>query len=112
MGATDGNRKIHRKSWDAMTKHKKQGGYGFRELQAFNYAMLSKSAAMLLAEPNALWVRFLKELYSSNTEFMHAVKGGRPSWAWESIINGRDVLKDNGVWSLGNVRSIRPFTDP
>lgn len=85
-----------------MTKPKKIGGYGFRELQAFNLAMLSKLATRIMAEPNALWVRLIKSLYFLNVGFLHAIKGSRASWGWASLINGRDVLKDHGLGSLGN----------
>ena len=35
-------RKIHWKSWDKLTASKKEEGMGFRDLRAFNLAMLAK----------------------------------------------------------------------
>lgn len=35
-GASNGDRKIHWRSWEDMTKSKDRGGLGFRELNSFN----------------------------------------------------------------------------
>lgn len=54
----------------------------------------------------------LKIIYFPNNEFMQASLGSRASWGWVSLLNGRDVLKKEGVWSLGDGRTIRQFLDP
>lgn len=46
-----------------MTRSKKERGLGFRELESFNNALLGKMAAMIISEPNTLWIRVLKGLY-------------------------------------------------
>lgn len=43
---------------------------------------------------------------------MQAQMGSRSSWAWASLMEGRAVLKEKGIWSLGNGHTIRPFQDP
>lgn len=60
-----------------MTRSKKQSGLGFRELESFNSALLSKMANRLIMEPNALWVRLLKGLYFPNSGFLQVGKGSR-----------------------------------
>lgn len=62
-----------------MTLSKKEGGYGFRELQSFNSAMLASMAARVMSEPDALWVRVLKGIYFPNNCFMQASPGSRAS---------------------------------
>lgn len=69
-GASNGDKNIHWKKWEAMTKAKKEGSYGFKELQTFNSAMLSNMETEILTAPNALWVRVMESLSFPNTDFM------------------------------------------
>lgn len=79
-----------------MTIVKQYGGMGFKELETFNISLLSKMAARVIREPDALWVRFLKGLYFANGEFLNAIKGARASWGWTSLLEGRYVIQDEG----------------
>lgn len=69
-GSREGARRIHWKSWEAMTHATTNGGYGFREMQAFNRAILANMASRVLSEPNALWVQVIKGVYFPNTSFL------------------------------------------
>lgn len=84
---------------------------GFRELEAFNVALLGKMTMRILKEPNALWVSVLKGIYFPNSDFLQAGKGSRSSWAWSSLLEGRRVVSQGVVWSIGDGRSIIPFVD-
>lgn len=68
-------------------------------------------ASLVQVEPTSLWVEVIKGLYFPSSDFLHAVKGGKPSWAWTSLLAGRDALKDGAVWKLGGGNTIRLFTD-
>lgn len=59
-----------------MTRSKASGGFGFRELNVFNSAMLATMAGRVLSEPNNLWVQVIKGLYFPSSHCLHAVKGG------------------------------------
>lgn len=100
------------KNWETMTRSKQEGGLGFRELEAFNIALLGKMAARVLAEPDSLWVRCLKGMYFPSSSFLQAVKGSRASWAWSSLLAGRDLVLEACVWSLRDGKTIRVFSDP
>lgn len=43
--ASNGDRKIHWMRCDLMTRAKKEGGLGFRELESFNVTLLGKMAS-------------------------------------------------------------------
>lgn len=94
-----------------MTGAKKEGGFGFKELQTFNTTLLTKMAARILEEPNSLWVQVLKGIYFPNSDFMQANKGSRASCGWSSILTGRDVIKEDTVWTIGNGQAFCTFHD-
>lgn len=80
-----------------MTKQKDMGEMGFRDLWDLNSEMLMKMAWRLHDEQKSIWAEVLKGLYFPRGEFMNAKKGASPSWAWENILTGRDVLRTHEV---------------
>jgi len=72
-------RGVHWQKWDALKISKHSGGLGFRDLMAFNKALLGKQAWRLLHSPLSLWSQIFKGLYFPNQAFLHAENGCRPS---------------------------------
>lgn len=52
-----------------------EDGFGFREFQAFNPAILANMAARVLSEPNSLWVQVMKGIYFPSIDLLHVSKG-------------------------------------
>lgn len=102
---------IHWASWSRATQSKLQGGLGFREFKSFNLAMLAKQGWRLLINPNSHWGKFMKGLYFPHSDFLHAGKGRHPSWAWSSIIQGREILLKGIRWQVADGSSIKFWTD-
>jgi len=98
---------IHWKSWNVLKDSKHNGGMGFRDLLTFNKALLGKQAWRLSQHSPSLWTSLFKGLYYHSTDFWHAHKGQRPSWGWQSILLGRESIKDHMRWQVGNGKSIR-----
>lgn len=84
--------KIHWISHDKMTLPKSAGGFGFRDLELFNQALLEKQAWRLLHDPDCLFSRFFRSRYYRKTSFLLAKLGSRPSYGWRSIFFGRNLL--------------------
>jgi hypothetical protein len=67
----DKSNKIHWLSWDKLTRSKKMGGLGFRDLNLFNMAMLAQQAWRLLTNPESLCARLLKAKYYPHTDLLN-----------------------------------------
>ena len=81
---------------------KREGGIGFRDLQAFNLAMLAKQGWRMLEEPSSLMARLYKAKYFPNYDVLGASIGSNPSYAWRSIHKSMEVLKQGTRWRVGN----------
>ncbi|KAF7140294.1 hypothetical protein RHSIM_Rhsim06G0103400 [Rhododendron simsii] len=103
--------KIHWVNGDDLCKAKNQGGLGFRDFKSFNLALLAKQGWRLIQNPNAFWARLLKSLYFPNGNFLKATKGSRPSWAWASLLKGRELLMKGVRWQIQNGASVDFWVD-
>ncbi|KAL0422181.1 UNVERIFIED_CONTAM: putative mitochondrial protein [Sesamum latifolium] len=83
----DGDRRrIHWLAWDHTCKSKLDGGLGFRNLEAFNLALLAKQLWHLLSRPGSLVSRVFKAKYFPHSHLFEAQLGARPSYTWRSIM--------------------------
>lgn len=94
-------RGIHWKKWSSLTMRKEEGGMGFKDLEIMNQSLLAKQAWRIYQDPSALWARVLKGIYFPNKEFLSIAKARNVSWAWSSLLSGRDLLLDHGQWNIG-----------
>lgn len=95
-------RKIAWVSWQKLCKSKKDGGLGFKDLEMFNQSLLGKQASRIWSNPNSLVARVLKQRYFRNGSFLESNLGSRPSFAWRSLLHGRDLLKQGLVQLIGD----------
>ena len=94
-----------------MTMTKSMGGMGFKDLKVFNTALLGKQAWRMISEPEALWVKIIKGIYFHDKSVLDAKRGARASWAWSSLIEGRDFIKEKLVWQVLDGRSLSIWED-
>ena len=104
-------RKIAWVSWQKVCKSKNEGGLGFKDLEMFNQSLLGKQAYRIWSSPDSLVARVLKHRYFKNCSFMESNLGSRPSFAWRSILHGREVLKQGLVQSIGDGSSTNVWWD-
>ena len=98
-------------SWKKMCKSKLYGDMGFRNLQAFNFALLAKQGWRILTNPTSLVARVYKAKYFSFEDVLHSRIGSNPSYAWRSIHNSLRILKDGTRWRVGNGKRIHIWED-
>lgn len=95
-------KKIHWVSWQRLSLPKSHGGIGFKDVQCFNQSLLAKQAWRIIHEKESLLFQVFKNMYFLNTDFLNATKGTRPSYAWRSILHGRDLLTQGLRTVIGN----------
>ena len=100
-------RKIAWVSWKNLCKPKAEGGMGFRDLKAFNLALLAKQGWRIQQSPNSLIHRVLKAKYFARSFFMDTQVGRNPSYIWRSIVAARPVIKEGAKWVVGDGRIIK-----
>ncbi|XP_019151022.1 PREDICTED: uncharacterized protein LOC109147820 [Ipomoea nil] len=104
-GGTNGSGSIHWMAWDRLSKPKSVGGLGFKDLKAFNLAMLGKQAWRFLRKLESLAARVYKARYFPKTSFADATLGNNPSYCWRSIMVAHDLVSSGVRRRIGNGES-------
>ena len=84
---------------------------GFRDLRAFNLAMLVKQGWRLLQEDESLLYKCFKARYFHRSNFLEAVVPPNCSFVWRSIMVAQSILKNGCCLRVGNGYSIRVHED-
>ena len=79
---------------------------GFRDISAFNLAMLAKQAWRLIHQDHSLFYRVYKARYFPNCNFLLAEFGSNPSYVWWSLLEARDVIWEGSSWRVGDGQQI------
>ena len=77
---TRNERKIHWIKWGKLCKPKDKARMGFRDIHAFNLAMLAKQAWRLIQGEPSLFFRMYKARYFPYSSFMEEELGSNPSF--------------------------------
>lgn len=104
-------RSMHWLAWDKLAIPKNQGGMGFRDMQAFNVALLGKQAWRIIMKPDSLCSRVLRTRYLHNQELMTANAPRTASKTWRAILAGREALKLGLIKRMGSGQSISIWED-
>ena len=83
---------------------------GFRDIQAFNLALLAKQAWRLIHNTHSLFYRVYKSRYFPNCSLMDANLGNNPLYVWWNSLEARDIIKEGSIWKVGDGKSIEIST--
>ena len=104
-------RKISWVAWQKLCTDKEVGGLGFKDLEKFNQSLLAKQAWRIWSNPDSLVARILKSRYFKRSDFLGCGMGTRPSFAWRSIMHGRELLAQGLINAVGDGESTKVWSD-
>lgn len=107
----DNKKKMCWTSWSKLSKPKKLGGLGFRDIQLFNRALLAKQSWQVLTKPDCLLSRVLRGKYCHNTSFLTVEATSSCSHGWHGLLHGRDLLAPNVGKAIGDGNATRVWKD-
>jgi hypothetical protein len=84
---------------------------GFRDLRAFNEALLAKQGWRLVANPSSLVAQCLKAKYYPKEDFIKAKPKQQMSYTWRSILQASWILKKGCFWTIGSGDDISIWED-
>jgi len=111
-GSTATKNKMPWVAWRKMATPKKIGGLGFTDLHVFNQALLANQVWKMVQRPTSLIYRLLKARYFRDSSLLDATRGSQPSYGWNSLRFGRDLLRTNIQISIGDGKKTMLGTDP
>lgn len=86
-------KKLSPMQWSVVTKPKKLGGLGIKDLRLSNKAFMQKHIWRLLTDSTSLWARTYKCKYFPNSNILEATRKSNASWAWKGIAKNISDLK-------------------
>ena len=104
-------RAMHWIAWDKLAIPKSQGGMGFRDMHAFNIALLGKQAWRIITNPASLCSQVLSTRYLHNQDLMSATIPKAASRTWKAILAGREGLKLGLIKRVGSGETISIWDD-
>lgn len=78
-------------AWSKVAKKKFVGGLGFKEIIAFNLAMLAKVGWHVMCNSESMLAKVLQAKYYPSSSFLDALVGRGTSWGWKGLLQ---VLKE------------------
>jgi hypothetical protein len=106
------NKGIHWMSWEKLSMHKSNGGMGFKDLTAFNLAMLGKQGWKFQTDTNSLVSRIFRARYFPRGSYLTASLGHNPSYVWRSILQARFIVRGGARWRIGSGAAIPILREP
>jgi hypothetical protein len=95
-----------------MSTGKQEGGLGFRDMEAFNQALLAKQAWRILQVPSSLCARVVKARYFLESSIINAMCPAGGSFTFQSILHGRDLLVEGLIWrTIGDGSKVKIHHD-
>jgi hypothetical protein len=85
---------------------------GFKDLVAFNIAMLGKQGRKLQTEPDTLVAKVLMVRYFPHSNYLGSKLRHNPSFVWRSIFSAKMVVGHGARWRIGNGFDISLIGEP
>ncbi|XP_027067847.1 uncharacterized mitochondrial protein AtMg00310-like [Coffea arabica] len=96
-GSVQQDRKMHWTSWKKLSEVKGKGGLGFRDLEAFNEALLAKQLWRIITFPNLLMSKVIRAKFLKDPNGLENNPSQSASWTWKSIHSAWRLIQ-RGLW--------------
>ena len=90
--------KIHWVRGAELYDKKEEGGLGFRNLECFNDALLSKQVWRLIQDKDSLVARVLNARYYPSSDILLTRLDTKPSYTWRSLHGMKGVIEKGLRW--------------
>ena len=84
---------------------------GFRDLRAFNLAMLAKQGWRMVQGNESLLYQCFKARYFLRSTFLEAKESPNCLYVWRSLMAAQPILQSDHCWRVGNETSINALKD-
>ena len=84
---------------------------GFRDLKAFNLALLAKQAWRIQQNLGSMVHKVFKAKYFARYSFRKAQLWSRPSYVWRSIMVAMDIIEKGSRWVIGKGKRVHIWED-
>ena len=106
LGYKGDNRKNYWVRWNKLCHPKCQGGPGFKDIENFNLALLGKHVWCLLHNTDLLFYKVFKAKYFPNYSMLGDSVRQKGSYAWQSILKAREVVRLGATWRIGDWKKV------
>ena len=110
-GYSGNSRKIHWTAWKKLCAPKSHRGLGFRDLENFNLALLGKQIWRLVHNKDSMFYKVFKARFFPNCSILDSGVKTMGSYAWQSVLKARDVIKQGAYWRIGDGSQVQIWGD-
>ncbi|KAL9831050.1 putative reverse transcriptase zinc-binding domain-containing protein [Arabidopsis thaliana] len=93
-------------AWNKLCISKLEGGLGFRSIDDFNSAILSKQLWRLITVTDSLFAKVFKGRYYRKSNSLENIKLYSPSYGWRSLCSTRSLVNKGLIKRVGSGASI------
>ena len=97
VDSNEQEKKLHWINWKKLDDVKGKEGLGFRDLEAFNKALLAKQLWRIICDPNLLMSKVIRGKYLKDHKSLDIQPLTSASWPWRSIHSAWSFLEE-GLW--------------
>lgn len=103
---------VSKVSWDHLCSPKHEGGLGFKSMQVWNQAAISKHIWFLISGgEQSMWCQWVKSYLIKGRNFWTLKMPGSCSWIWRKLLNLRPIVQPYIKHHIGNGHSTSLWYD-
>ncbi|GJT48009.1 hypothetical protein Tco_0974166 [Tanacetum coccineum] len=98
-------------AWEDICLPKSEGGLGLRNLEVFNFALMTTHIWNIISSKKSLWVRWIHTYKLRGRTIWDVPVKDEMSWGWRKLLQLRDIMRPFFWVKLGNGNSTSLWYD-